>query len=183
MRQAGSSRQEAPAQGTSAIVIEHFPILRTPTEPIPARASEALGMMRRTVWANRSQFVAMSGLRVAFWMVPGPGRLCMVRVAVEEAPGEVCVSNMSALEHGVTMATVANNRERRVVGDPRLIIGLMPVGTQAAKILTGRTNITVPVHHDLLIHRDSQLRPPDEIRPLAQGGDWLRSEEPRRRTR
>ena len=151
---------------------EHFALLRTRPEGLPARLRDLV----RTRDASFNPALAQripALLPGGYWLVPDAGQLCIVsEVPGTPGAGTVCGGTRQTIEEGI--ATISfTPAERAPAGTPtRLLVGVAPDGTREALVHTHDSVTPVSVVRGVFVLRDSARAPSDfvELRRAGRRG-------------
>jgi hypothetical protein len=138
-----------------------FALLRTPPEGLPGAVRRSLrGTAHQMRWHLAQRLPTQ--LRSPFWLVPGPGVVCLVQWERPVA-ASFCPTVQAALEHGVAGVFI------RVPSAPwfgtpgrRLIVGVAPERARQIFVYTSGSVRAVPVRAEgVFMLSDSIAAPPD----------------------
>lgn len=135
-----------------------FAVLRTPPEGVPATVvspSREVPFGLNTRLAQRLR-VAVDG---TYWLVPGNGYLCILRVERPGSPGaSSCTTSARALTNGIALTTISPRGYER-----RIIVGAAPDGARLARVHTSGTVAVAPVVRNAFALTDRAADPPDRV--------------------
>jgi hypothetical protein len=166
-RTAGTASRLAPQQHMverpTRLQREHFALLRTRPEGLPAR-------LRDLVRTRDAAFNPALAQRIpallpgGYWLVPDAGQICVVsEVPGTPGAGTVCGGTRQAIREGI--ATISFTRaERAPAGAPtRLVVGMAPDGAREALVHTHGSVTAVPIVRGVFVLRDSVPAPSDFV--------------------
>jgi hypothetical protein len=154
-RTAGTQPAPRPTEQPSRLQRDHFALLRTLPEGLPAR-------LRDLVRTRDTSFNPALAQRIptllpgAYWLVPDAGQLCVVsEVPGIEGSGTVCGSTLQTLEEGIAAVSLTPT-ERAPAGAPtRLVVGVAPDDAREALVHTHGSVTAVPIVRGVFVLRDS----------------------------
>ena len=138
--------------------LHHFPILRTPPEPLPATLRDRLQPSSYgTSWDLAQRLPNRD--RGNFWLIPGKRALCLL-ADLPSALGQSCAPRRIAIAHGVAIVVIAPRPKRNAASPSRYILGVAPAGSDTACIQNTRSTTAVPVVAHVFSLRDRDENPP-----------------------